>query len=180
MKKYIIAFCVGFVATAVNASYLYWQVDESNYSGLENYAEVAGARVAYNGSSSSGTLTSWYTAMNESSGESEWTQSAGSGVIGQLYAADVSTYAGSGYSYYIELVNNAGNVVARSTNALVWNSSDYTTYTQNAATTAELPTSNIEIWHGSPYTAVPEPTSAILMMFGMAFLGLKRKNRRIA
>ncbi|MBR4476719.1 MAG: PEP-CTERM sorting domain-containing protein [Kiritimatiellae bacterium] len=47
----------------------------------------------------------------------------------------------------------------------------------STGTLSGVPTA--QIWHGGT-VSVPEPTSAMLMLFGAAFLGLKRKNRRIA
>ena len=98
-----------------------------------------------------------------------------------MYAADISNHD-SGYSYYIELVNSNNEVIGKSITPLTSSSPNYASYVNNGTTTANLtniPTVNLNAWHGGSFRAVPEPTSAILMLFGAAMLGLKRKNRSL-
>ena len=170
MKK-IVAFAFAvLVVFSAQASYLYWQVNEETdtASGI-NLADYGWARLV----ASDGNNTSYQNAQ----------MSGGEMVVPQMF--DLSTLNGSGsdYSYWIELgtYNSAGS---GSFTALASSQGDSKTYAQllsdsyiSAGTLSEVPT--VQVWHGGT-VSVPEPTSAILMLFGAAFLGLKRKNRRIA
>lgn len=170
MKKLLIVLSVSLASVFANASYLYWQVDSSDYVGMDGADQVTGARLV----SDPGSVNSYYPSSNGT-----WTQLSGNGVIGAPYAADIGNNS-DGYSYYIELVNNSGTVIGKSSAPLTSSSADYASYVNNGTTTANLtniPTVNLNAWHGGSYRAVPEPTSAILMLFGAAMLGLKRKNR---
>lgn len=178
MKKLLIVLSVSLASVFANAAYLYWQVDSADYVGMAGANEVAGARLV-NGDSGS-TVTSYYLSYNDTTAEATWTASNEKGSLGTLYAANIGDNTGADYSYYIELVNSTGDVLGRSATPLVGGSDDFVTYTSTGTTTSDLthvPTANFSAWHGSPYRAVPEPTSAILMLFGAAMLGLKRKNR---
>lgn len=178
MKKLLIILSVSLASVFANASYLYWQVDSADYVGMAGANEVAGARLV-NGDPGA-LVTSYYLSYNDTTAEAAWTASNENGSLGTLYAANIGDNTGSLYSYYIELVNSSGDVLGRSATPLVGGSDDFATYTSTGTTTSDLthvPTANFSAWHGSPYRAVPEPTSAILMLFGAAMLGLKRKNR---
>ena len=170
MKKLFIVLSVSLASLFANAAYLYWQVNPEDYAGMDGANQVTGARLV----SDPGSVNSYYP-----SSSGDWTQLSGNGVLGAQYAADI-TSAGSSYSYYIELVNSSGDVIGKSSAPLTSSSADYASYVNNGTTTADLaniPTVNLSAWHGGSYSAVPEPTSAILMLFGAAMLGLKRKNR---
>ena len=180
MKKLLIVLSVSLASVFANASYLYWQVDSADYVGMDGADQVTGARLV-NGDSGA-LVTSYYLSYNDTTAEATWTVSNNDGSLGTLYAADIGSNTGSEYSYYIELVNSSGDVLGRSETPLVGGSNDFATYTNTGTTTSDLisvPTANFSAWHGSPYRAVPEPTSAILMLFGAAMLGLKRKNRSL-
>lgn len=148
MKKMMIVAAVAFSAVLANADYLYWQTNAADANGGQ------------------------YAALYEN----------GSMVQGwmDLQSADaVTTYtydnASSGSSYYIEYANyNDGfNHTGAS------ESQTYTQLAQNHAiiTGTQLPTTMAQVWQGgSNYAAAPEPTSALLMLFGLAGLALKRRH----
>ena len=173
MKKLFIVLSVSLASLFANASYLYWQVDQSDYEGIVGWEQVTGARLV---SDPSSVGSSYYPSSDDT-----WTELTGNGVIGAPYAADIGNNA-DGYSYYIELVNSIGDVIGKSSAPLTSSSPNYASYVNNGTTTADLtniPMENLSAWHGGSYRAVPEPTSAILMLFGAAMLGLKRKNRSL-
>ena len=183
MKKFIISMGAVLVAVVANASFLYWQVNADDFSSMEGAGDVRTATVS---SMSGGTYAlnqtsqynSYYVQQNADTYESEVVSAETTAAIGSVYAADVGSFNDS-YSYYIELKNSEGTVIGRSDAV---SGQDLTTYVSAAEMTANIPGATpISVWHytGS-YTAVPEPTSAILMLFGAAMLGLKRKNRSIA
>lgn len=101
------------------------------------------------------------TATPPTGGERISATEKGSAVI----SVDVTNYTDK--SFYIELLNENLESVATSQlmsyEALASFRTATTTPTQTAA------------WTGGSYTAVPEPTSALLMLLGMAGLALKRK-----
>ena len=174
MKKLFIALCVTIATYVVNASYLYWQVEDPQIQAYnatdpgEGFAYTSGAyfTIAQSGSDTA------VTTIDSSTGNSVSQES-----VGTVYSSLVD----SGYSYYIEMRNSAGSLIARS-DTISSGTADWTSYANYAnAITADLEYEpiNINIWHPT-FTAVPEPTSAMLIMRGAAFLGLKRKNRRIA
>ena len=179
MKKCLTVLYVTFAAIIANASYLYWQVDAVDYAGIDG---VSGARFVYFDNGNYHTVTSYYPDQDGSGNPTM--SSTIVGVVNEkaAYAADIGNYDANSYSYYIELVNAQNDVVGRTTTGLTKNTEGFSSYTSSAATVAELPATlaTLTPWHGSPYTAVPEPTSAMLMLIGAAFLGLKRKNRSIA
>lgn len=171
MKKVLLLGAVLLAAQFVNASYLYWQVDSSDFEGLKNAGEVTAARIYQNGAVVSPV---YYNGV--STGDSV----AGINTKG-AYAIDVGDLSTTGsYSYYIEL----GNYSAGAWSATYGQSASMTAddlYTAGFITTSlEGLSTMVGTWHATGTYSVPEPTSAILMLFGAAMLGLKRKNRSIA
>lgn len=163
MKKAIViaAFLVG--STMVRAEganeyqYLYWQVAADKVDG-----KVADYNTAYF-CLENGDVISAY----------QWssTQTAGSRVNSErVGTADLSSY--SGQSFYMELAYWDGT-----SDKVVGNSATYTFaqleqyMTSFAPGTSGIPTQNVF----SPYISVPEPTSGLLMLLGIAGLALRRK-----
>lgn len=84
---------------------------------------------------------------------------------------DVSSFESGSYVYFIELVNfeNAKAHVAYG------EAMTYADMVQKEYVDTGLSVSPTAIWHGGNFNAVPEPTGALMVLFGMAFLGLKRR-----
>ena len=181
MKKCLTVLCVAFAAIIANASYLYWQVDAEDYSsaGIEG---VTGARFVYLDNGVYHTVDSYYPVQDGSANPTMSSTIVGVVNENAAYAADIGNYSANAYSYYIELVKSNNDVIGRTTTGITKDSQGFSTYIASGTTVADLPATlaSLTPWHGSPYSAVPEPTSAILMLFGAAMLGLKRKNRSIA
>lgn len=89
--------------------------------------------------------------------------------------ANLSTYATSGYSFYIELFNDSVSI-GRSTDILSY--SDALAY----ATTFGTDVPKTTAWAPTSFTtaAIPEPTSGLLMLVGLAGLALRRKRQQMA
>ena len=181
MKKVILGLSIAIASLSSHAAYLYWQVGD--VGSTEDVAK--GIVWAQQGDGTPIQLTSYYLAADES-GNAVWTV-ATDGAQSSLttYAADIGDKGpDSGYSYWVELSNSSGEVVAKSS-TIADSSSDFASYTSGASSTATLPAAAAaNVWHGGGeggggYTPVPEPTSAILVLFGAAMLGLKRKQRRL-
>ena len=171
MKKTLVLFAAILSVAVAQASYLYWQIDSNTpvaqgislsdynmarlvaYSSTQTYDQYAQV--------SDGKMTT-YREFNLSTIESGDT---------------------SAYSFWIELgTYDSTGSGSFTTQAATWG--ERKTYAQlldesyiSTGTLSGVPTA--QIWHGGT-VSVPEPTSAMLMLFGAAFLGLKRKNRRIA
>lgn len=152
MKKILLGVAIAFSALCSQASYLYWQVEQSQLetAGIEgNYANL-------------------YVTGNDTT---TWLQKA---EIGQQASIDVSSYSSTGvYSFYVEIVNYAEGAA---TNTGI--SQQPTPYADLAASNAIVGTAldvpNINVWHGGT-VAAPEPTSGVLMLLGLAGLALKRR-----
>lgn len=196
MKKIILlAMCMG-VAVAANASYLYWQVNTTDSSDATTY--MSGVGTEWNAArlvvveADAETISAWndgnrFSRISGSDVVSNTLLDDGSDlgpIIGYpteaQYAANLGALSGSTYAYYVELINTAvstSEVVYRS-NAVAYGSLPAGSVVPDIDGITAIPA--MATWHAGGYKAVPEPTSAILMLFGAAFLGLKRKNRSIA
>ena len=176
MKKLFLTLSVFAVSYMANAAYLYWQLDDTGYEGEYSDVQISNGRGGY---------VEIYGSV--------WDPDAGDYVIGKIDSNQVqagTTYLidessiNTGYSYYIELVNSeTGDTVNDGAKAI--SGSDFASWASSATVSSDLTDlagGEIAVWHASTggMSVIPEPTSAILMMFGMAFLGLKRKNRSIA
>ena len=176
MKKFLLTLGVLLMASMSNAAYLYWQLDNSSA------ADTTGVTVYSTGDSGTSTVQVWGLGQ-DSDGNPILVPVASDNMYTDLvYAIDENSIQ-DGYSYYIEITHSDSST----TTSKEISASDFRTYTAESATTSLTDIDNgdatVPIWHasaGGGMSPVPEPTSAILMMFGMAFLGLKRKNRSIA
>ena len=181
MKKLVLILTIAIGAMSSNASYLYWQVSGNISEDTQTWEGVGYdlARITYTTGSAMNEYQPYETA-GITIYDAQGNVTSYNGGTGPFLA---SAEFNSGYSYYIELYNGS-QLVSRSAGITgeELSSGNYL-YNSAAEVTSILnPSPSVNIWHaaGSGYTAVPEPTSALLMMFGMAFLGLKRKNRSIA
>ena len=170
MKKVIFAIAAVVASASLHASYLYWQIDGSEDVSALGGAEYDGARVF---------------AENDSTGERTYLNiaygSAGDTLVNVgdkinvplhdsvVAVFDPTTY-GSGYTFYIELINYA--------DATPVGQSEGQTYAQlnnSEFVGTDLSPVSMAVWHGGAYSSVPEPTSAMLVLFGLAGLALRRR-----
>ena len=173
-NKLLIAATVAIVAqvAAAEDSYLYWMVDPTVAYSTGEKVDFAYARVNFGGTlnESTGNVSdgTWLTMY--SGGTSTGALAMNSAVAtggATLWGVVPEGYADSA-SFIFELYNESYGVVG-------WNSvtaSDLASYLGTASTPAS-----------SAYTlaqVVPEPTSGLLMLFGLAGLALRRKRRTLA
>jgi hypothetical protein len=170
MKKFLLLGCMMLLVSAANASYLYWQIESD---------DDATATLQTNNGGSGDSAVTVYAVVDDGYGNAILAPTE-TLVPGVVYAID-STTVNSGYSYWVEMSNSSAT-------ATKYTGSDFAsmTYSDAAETTslADIADGTVPVatWHASSgsMSPAPEPTSAILMLFGVAMLGLKRKQRRLA
>lgn len=174
MKKALAILSFGLAACAANASYLYWQVDPTAGDNTAGSFTYDSARIG------------WYEASavepgRVAEGSVNWSDAyydASEGGAMELSAPlnldSIGYNSGAGYVYFIELTNyNNGNP----THVAYGEELTYSDLASKGYVSADLPDGHLVpmSWHGGSYSAVPEPTGALLMALGLAFLGLKRR-----
>ena len=157
MKKTIAILVAGLGLLTARAdysnAYFSWDVSaESDFS----YAMLKYALT--DGGAASGYLTIGDTAFSKVAANGGG--SATDPVLAALGATDWSDY-----SFQVELYSSANDLVGRSDTVAFSSLGDYI-YTDMSAPTAT---------YSFEATAVPEPTTGMLVMFGLGLLGLKRK-----
>lgn len=168
IKALITVLTVG-IATVASADLLLWQVANPVEDGAGNQIDYAYAQIM-------GSATDSYagTALSSYVGDFETAVSKVSASAFDL--ATVGAIIGDSPSYsanyvYIELFNSSGESVGQSSIASVSTLSKFIT----SATEFGSNWSGVNKWSGGSYTAVPEPTSGLLMLIGAAMLGLRRR-----
>ena len=192
MKKILFMMAVIASAASVHASYLYWQIDGDepvldgkDYSGVRIFA------------SNNNGDTKTYLNLGYADFDSDSFQSLGYAVSAPVGGAlvayvDTSTIT-SDYSFYIELINGDGAVAYwndKTTSAyqdasghagdfagqLYGNDTTYANLANKGFIGNDLSPVSMAVWHGGgSYSPVPEPTSAMLVLIGLAGLALKRR-----
>ena len=161
------------IATVASADLLLWQVDspvvdETTHSNIEYaYAQIMGSSAnSYTGEALSSKVGDYNGTVTK----------VDSGIFD---VATVGAIIGDNKNYtanyiYIELFDSTGASVGRSGISQVESLSSYIT----SASQFGASFSGVNKWGGvgtTTYTAVPEPTSGLLMLLGAAMLGLRRR-----
>jgi len=183
MKKLVFGFAIVMAAFTSQASYLWWEMNSTDMTDIGAWAksqglysedvmarvvavtyDESGKEVRQSVSAPAGFVSEWYTAPN---------QSVDLSAFGENYQT---------YSYYVEVVKAS---TTASEQTLIGRNNKATSYTDLSAngsitgSLSDVPPATA-VWHGgsgSP-TAAPEPTSAMLMLLGVAGLALKRKQKK--
>ena len=182
MKKILILSVAAFIGCVAQADLLYWQVNESDVTnaGISDYAYATISAVDGSGKT---VLTNYGfpgdSAISSPVSKSEFTIEGGgsTGIYADL--APLANYATdpSSYSMLIELYDSNKALIGKS-ETMTYNtwktyvdSSNFSSNWQSMSATTGLGAAN----GTNGYTAVPEPTSGLLMLIGAAMLGLRRR-----
>lgn len=155
MKKILMMTSLVAMAFAAKADFLYWQIGDTtgvtgSYNSVAIWASTSADAVWSSGYTK---LSPYYDADPD-----------------QTYITDVgnTTYE----NYYIELANyNTSTKTATTVGTLSGKWSDLS----GAINASMTELQNVTVYTGSSYTNVPEPTSGLMLMLGLALMGLKRK-----
>lgn len=168
MKKYIalIAAVVSFGAFA--DSYLYWLVGDSITRDGSEFTGYDTAKVGV--MDASGKCAGYLTIYGENATQNYGEKIGMTPGDNSPFYANLGTW-GSGYSFYIELFNDTTSV-GRSEKILKY--ADALSYATSFGTSNPA-----KLWNVASFTtaAVPEPSSALLLLLGCAGLALKRKKQ---
>lgn len=175
MKKILSMLIISAFAVSAQASYLMWQVGADDVGDFDANA----VRIGY--STDGSTTAAGYLTLQFASGSGlenlgEYVKLDASGQVPQLYAS-VDNLTGDSYSFFIELINyDSASAPATITTVAVSEVETYANLTDKGFTSdSMIPTVPTSVWHGGTYSAVPEPTGGLLVMFGLGLLALKRK-----
>ncbi len=175
MKK-LLVLATAMFSYAASASVLLWLVDQSDATskGITSWDTVKvtyGTGPTHPGDTTLENLSvggQSADALSDSMTSAQYQYTINTEHFALADLAGIDNYAGQ--YYFIELYNNDQLV-------------GYSTGVQGSSLTASIKewsdlsnmTQSMTGWSASGFTAVPEPTSGMLMLLGMALLGLRRK-----
>ena len=166
MKKILVLGVIAFAAMVSQASYLYWQVSGEDISSITHTSDP-NMHVNY--------ATVWAVAENGDKVDVGWSNVSlsGDGEFMHINAADLDSYEGTAYSYYIELANYSTSYDNRTVLAEseLWS---YDRLVSAGYVQVDHLTSIQQAWTGGAYS-VPEPTSALMILLGLSALALRRR-----
>lgn len=171
MKRIFTALFVAAASYVASADLLYWMIDQSN---SDPAIEFSYARIVAVSDTTGETqyLTigdngSQYLAANGVNGQTEPYVGTATGVT----HTDLSGLSSTDYSFFIELYSMATGQEVKV------GQSEIAAYSQLTASIYEqgLGLPSLEKAWNPTITNVPEPTSGVLMLFGLAALGLRRR-----
>ena len=163
MKKLIVMFAAVVFATVASADVLYWMVTEDKYRAGEDVNVYA----VYTGQPPAGPHLVGTATASQVADALDYVDPADA----QPFQADVGSYVGAGWSYYIELVTSQTEL-----SRVTWEQATTAGYLSRGG--MAVPTGiNGATAFGGVAANVPEPTSGLLFVIGGMLLGLKRKRQ---
>ena len=154
-----------FSVSAADESFLYWMVDTDATTDF-TYNKVQVRAFTGEDVDSGSALTLYYGNAIEA-GTYVSAEDVAEGL--PFYAALATSYGGA-YSYVIELFNDS--VKVGQSDPLAYTTAAAQEYIVQMTSAGTLPA--MATWSPSSYTAVPEPSSAMLVILGCAALALRR------
>lgn len=192
MKKLILfsAILVAFGAFAADDSFLYWMVDAkatgtqrggqpleggtytakiAAFAAGSEWSETGATYLDIWGSTSAGVTDGRIAAGDV--GVRGINISSGAALPNAAYFAQIASGSATDWTYFVELYNDGGTVVAHS-DALSYSSEYFATVAGVGAPGGA--------WVASSFVAAPEPNSALLLLIGCATLALRRRKQIVA
>lgn len=168
MMMAIAALCAH--AASAEESYLLWMVDDAAIEGIE-YNAVAVTAFTGDDVASGSLLTLYYGNGNAVDGNKVSWKSDYSGFP---FYASLGNLMGENYSYVVELF--LGDALVGMSDALGYASAETAGQIARATSAGSLP--GLATWSPASFRPVPEPTSALLALLGVAALALRRGRGR--
>lgn len=164
MKKFIALFAIIFAATLANAAYVKWSV-----TGADTVADFSYASLAYYTTSDADlTILHAYKWLDgsESTNNSKWNIDATAQAAYVDALADYSnvTFVAVAYNQSGEQIALSETVAGTTLGGYIMNDS-----------AGAIPDFEKDVMVFSMGEAIPEPTSGLMLVLGLAMLGLKRK-----
>lgn len=160
----------GVLCASARADLLYWMVDPELSAQYQDYKYAAVSVLdANNPKGDAIGRLDIRNDDNESLGPRVPSMVFGDDGIG-LYAA-FGDYDGAGYLFRIELLGDDDRSIAAGESLGIASLGDYISTVEKAMDPTQA---KVDPWTGGAFT-VPEPTSGLLMLLGVAALGLRRK-----
>jgi hypothetical protein len=194
MKKILflaILALANFCRAADGGELLYWMVmpsteitvkyDDSSATGSIQSFDVNGARIRYQYQTEDGTSSGYLPIIGIYPGGNNITfeELAGAPIPGGYHAA-LGSYTGSAYSYVLELGNWSNGTWTGTKMESTVATYDYLKAQQHIAQWEKDSPSYAAAWKPTEFTAVPEPTSGLLLILGGAILALRRRSKGVA
>lgn len=164
MKKLFVAMLVMSAAYVSQAAYLYWQIDNTDLEGVWTAGNATSIDVYAVNSTYENGAAQWVDGADITGGQG----------MSSVQQVSLGSLAGDGWSYYVELVsyNQAGDKIVHAHSSVESSYVNMVNVSIIDTNLSAIPTMNV--WHGGG-VAVPEPTSALMLLIGLAGLSLKRK-----
>lgn len=174
MKKSLLFLAMFFSVLSTQAAVMQWQVTSDTVNQSEYLKTHLDSDVHYAAHLRFGTGDNYldYGVVSEANG--------GFGVVGgdPSYATiDVSTLGAdpTTLSYYIEILQADSSEASGFKSVAKSEVKSYDQLVKDVGCIASELSPSMQAWTGGTGYTVPEPTSALMMLFGVAFLGLKRR-----
>jgi len=174
MNKFIAILMVtlGVATASAEDSYLWWWISDADTTQQNGWdTSWANARIK----ATDGSTSTYLNLYNQKTGDTVGTLEGvnyGDGGTKSYYGALVTGYT-TGWTYFLEVYNEGGGWNGMSKDGLAY--SEAGQYISLGGT--DIPSAKFD-FGTTPYTSTPEPNSAILLIIGVAALGLRRRSKK--
>ena len=163
ISKFAVAAAVMLFASAASAGTLYWQVDN-----VDDFADQLGA-------STDGYGAELFMYNKDTGVKTSLTDDYLIDAPTGIQQADITSYTGDQYLFYVELVNYT---TGASTEGYKWHYGDLVSAGYVAFGATDFPTVSATAGAHSNFAAAPEPSSGLLLLMGGAMLALRRRRQK--